>query len=127
MPNPKDSVLALLFDDPIELDIELVKFCRFNPMIAIFLQECMMADGELRRSRKQWEARYCLTKGKLTEARSLLEPHGIVESWVEQPGAGSNIMVFRVNWEKLEQALKAFRETGKPLERLVSSKDWRKS
>jgi hypothetical protein len=135
MPTPKSRVFKDIESGKITLSPSLIDFCGGNHAIAIFLTECVVwtrwAEGQGRsnfwRSQAEWYERCRLTKGKLNEARSLLEPLGIVISGVRKLDSGKTCSTYRIVWDTLDRFLERFHTDGEPPKRQIASRQWRAS
>lgn len=117
--------------DSVCVPVSLVKFTGSYSK-AVFLATCIRKakDAQLvgcdvfSMTLKDWERDFQLTQEQVDVARSLLEPHGVIKTFIRCAGnaRGTN---YKVDFDQLELLLAEHTKTGKPLPRLVSVKEWR--
>lgn len=101
--------------------------------VAVFLGVCIRKHEDAQKvgcdsfpmSHEDWKKLFALTRKQVDNARSLLEPHGIISTQVKGGGPGRSTY-YKLNMSRLEKALHEHTKTGKPLPRLMSLEEWRK-
>lgn len=130
----KAQILALTTGDHISTSRVLILFCGSH-VAGKFLGECIFWNAVAKRSdrdsfyrtHKEWFDHCALTRNQVDSCRSLLEPHGIITTSLENvPGTEKTCLHYRINWDRFVEKFEEFESTGEPLNRLVSIRNWHK-
>lgn len=101
---------------------------------AVFLSACIYwtewAEKKGRdsfwKTHAEWEQEFGLSRKQVDTARSLLEPHGILRTWVTRSKSQSATH-YQIDMERLGELAEEYKRTGQPIARLMSHAEWHKT